>query len=364
MPDPTKFTQIQVDETSTFTGVATFTAAPVLNAGYQIADDQLLKLGSSKIGMVNRSTALSANTALTGVIPGTPVVTATPADSLIIGNLVASGDILFVLNDGSGHGWEYERLDGSAKLHVFNEAGSDIDHRIEGDNNANLAVWDAGTDSVGFGGVVVAGAFLALTGNAVNRAGVTAVGRYTHIPAGTVTQTNSDPTTLAIAAVDYTGIVTFAGSNPNQTLNDLVTQYIAGAPAAGTNVTATRRYAQWIDADEARFDGGITIADRGTVTQATNKSTGVTLNNRSGAITMNNAALADAATVSFTVTNSTVGANDVVIAVHASAGTAGAYQVHANAMGAGSFAISVRNVSGGPLSEAIVINFVVIGGDV
>ena len=49
----------------------------------------------------------------------------------------------------------------------------------------------------------------------------------------------------------------------------------------------------------------------GTVTQATNKGTGVTLNTQSGQITMNNAALADAAEVSFTVTNSKIAATDV-----------------------------------------------------
>ena len=102
--------------------------------------------------------------------------------------------------------------------------------------------------------------------------------------------------------------------------------------------------------------------DGGTVTQATNKSTGVTLNTESGQITMNNAALADAAEVSFTVTNSKIAATDVVVACHGSAGTAGAYIVSANAIAAGSFAITVSNVSGGALSEAIVINFVALKG--
>ena len=102
--------------------------------------------------------------------------------------------------------------------------------------------------------------------------------------------------------------------------------------------------------------------DGGTVTQATNKSTGVTLNTESGQITMNNAALADAAEVSFTVTNSKIAATDVVVACHGSAGTAGAYIVSANAIAAGSFAITVSNVSGGSLSEAIVINYVALKG--
>ena len=100
----------------------------------------------------------------------------------------------------------------------------------------------------------------------------------------------------------------------------------------------------------------------GTVTQATNKGTGVTLNTQSGQITMNNAALADAAEVSFTVTNDKIAATDVVDACHGSAGTAGAYIVSANGIAAGSFKITVSNVSGGSLSEAIVINFVALKG--
>ena len=100
----------------------------------------------------------------------------------------------------------------------------------------------------------------------------------------------------------------------------------------------------------------------GTVTQATNKSTGVTLNKVSGQITMNNASLAAAAEVSFTFTNSTIAATDVVFTAISSGATAGAYNTHVDAIAAGSCRISITNFSGGPLSEAIVINFVVIKG--
>jgi hypothetical protein len=100
----------------------------------------------------------------------------------------------------------------------------------------------------------------------------------------------------------------------------------------------------------------------GSVTQATNKSTGVTLNTESGLITMNNAALADAAEVSFTVTNSKVSATDAPYALHSSGGTAGAYLVNVNSVAAGSFKITVSNVSGGSLSEAIVITFIASKG--
>ena len=100
----------------------------------------------------------------------------------------------------------------------------------------------------------------------------------------------------------------------------------------------------------------------GSVTQATNKTTGVTLNSESGVITMNNAALGAAGEATFTVTNDKIAATDVVVACHGSAGTAGSYLVGVSAIAAGSFKVTVTNVSGGSLSEAIVINFVALKG--
>jgi hypothetical protein len=42
--------------------------------------------------------------------------------------------------------------------------------------------------------------------------------------------------------------------------------------------------------------------------------------------------------------------------------TPGSYNVFANALAAGTVSITLRNISGGSLSEAIVINFCVIHG--
>jgi len=100
----------------------------------------------------------------------------------------------------------------------------------------------------------------------------------------------------------------------------------------------------------------------GTVTQATSKSTGVTLNKVAGAITMNGAALAAAAEVAFTLTNSKIGANDVVVVNVASGGTSASYLLAVTAVAAGSCEITVSNASAGSLSEALVLNFVVIKG--
>lgn len=99
----------------------------------------------------------------------------------------------------------------------------------------------------------------------------------------------------------------------------------------------------------------------GTVTQATSKSTGVTLNKVVGQITMHNASLAANTTVSFTLTNSAIAATDVLVLNHVSAGTAGAYTLNAQAA-SGSASINVRNVTAGALGEAIVIGFAVIKG--
>lgn len=101
-------------------------------------------------------------------------------------------------------------------------------------------------------------------------------------------------------------------------------------------------------------------ASGGAVTQATSKSTGVTLNKVCGQITMNNAALAAATAVSFTVTNSTIAATDTVIVSIASGATAGAYTLQVDAVAAGSFQISLRNHTAGSLSEAVIINFSII----
>jgi hypothetical protein len=105
---------------------------------------------------------------------------------------------------------------------------------------------------------------------------------------------------------------------------------------------------------------GYTAEANGTVTQLTDKSTGVTLNKSAGQITMNNAALANATNVTFTLTNSTISAKDVVVLSVASGATAGAYNCWISGKATGSCTITLRNLSGGSLSEAVVINFVVI----
>ena len=105
---------------------------------------------------------------------------------------------------------------------------------------------------------------------------------------------------------------------------------------------------------------GYTAAAQGTVTQLTDKSTAVTLNRSAGQITMNNAQLNATTNVTFTLNNSTIGAKDVTILNVAAGATAGAYNCWISSKATGSCTITVRNISGGNLSEAVVINFAVI----
>lgn len=107
---------------------------------------------------------------------------------------------------------------------------------------------------------------------------------------------------------------------------------------------------------------GFAAAAWGSVTQATSKATAVTLNTPTGKITMNGAALASGASVTFIVNNSTVVANDVILANIQGTATGNSYHLDVVAVGGGTFTLQLHNFSAGSLSEAVVINFLVIKG--
>ena len=138
----------------------------------------------------------------------------------------------------------------------------------------------------------------------------------------------------------------FGGATTLATINSTVSTF-AGAPQSTNNSNAI----------------GYATGAGATVTQLTSKSTGVTIDTPTGAITCNAAALASATNVSFTVTNSTVQATDSVI-VNLVSGTANntSYWVWAGLISAGSFQIGIRNITGGSLSEAIVLRYSIIRG--
>lgn len=137
--------------------------------------------------------------------------------------------------------------------------------------------------------------------------------------------------------------------------NDAVT--ITGA------LTQTGAVASASSIKSTSATGGVGYATGagGAVTQATSKSTGVTLSKVCGAITMDAASLAAATIVSFVLTNTSIAATDVLVLNHISGGTVGSYTLNAQCA-AGSATINVRNNTAGALAEAIVIQFAVIKG--
>jgi len=135
-------------------------------------------------------------------------------------------------------------------------------------------------------------------------------------------------------------------------MSTIVTRAGKGSPLTHVEVDANFTN---LNTDKA----GYIVGDGGTVTQATSKSTAVTLNKKCGQITMNAASLAAGTTVTFTLTNTTIAATDLLVLNHDAGGTAGSYLLNAQCA-AGSVSINVRNVTAGALAEAIVIGFAVI----
>ena len=135
-------------------------------------------------------------------------------------------------------------------------------------------------------------------------------------------------------------------------MSTIVTRAGKGSPLTHVEVDANFTN---LNTDKAGYITG----EGGTVTQATSKATAVTLSKKCGQITMNAASLAADTTVTFTLTNTSIVATDLLVLNHVSGGTAGSYLLNAQAA-AGSATINVRNVTAGALAEAIIIGFAVI----
>jgi len=130
----------------------------------------------------------------------------------------------------------------------------------------------------------------------------------------------------------------------------VLTTPVIGA-ATGTSLTATGTIVSTGTAGVGYATGA-----GGAVTQITSRTTGVTLNKTAGAITLVSAA-GSATAATFTVTNSTVAATDVII-LNQKSGT-DLYDLMVTAVAAGSFNLTFRT-TGGTTTETPVFNFAVI----
>jgi len=162
-----------------------------------------------------------------------------------------------------------------------------------------------------------------------------------------------------------TGVLVFATSptlttptitNPTVSTGTFTSPTLV-TPAIGV-ATGTSLTASGVIASTGTAGVGYATGAGGTVTQGTSRTTGVTLNKTSGAITLFSAA-GSATAATFTVTNSTVAATDVII-LNQKSGT-DLYDLMVTAVAAGSFNITFRT-TGGTTTETPVFNFAVIKG--
>jgi len=121
--------------------------------------------------------------------------------------------------------------------------------------------------------------------------------------------------------------------------------------ATGTSLTATGTIVSTGTAGVGYATGA-----GGAVTQLTSRTTGVTLNKTTGSITLVSSA-GSPTLASFTVTNNTVAATDVII-INQKSGT-DLYEIAITAVAAGSFQVSFFSLVG-TTTEQPVFNFAVI----
>jgi len=180
---------------------------------------------------------------------------------------------------------------------------------------------------------------------------------------------------ISAASVTATGVVTAASvnlaANPTTNLEATTKQYVDAADALKLNkagdtmtgaliVNSTIASNSTILANGNSSKIGYNTGAGGSITQGAGAKTNfVTLNRPTGIIVTDSAALAANTAVTFNLSNSVIEATDIVVVSHISGGTLGAYNF-AVAPAAGNANIVIRNITGGSLSEALTLRFIVI----
>ena len=107
---------------------------------------------------------------------------------------------------------------------------------------------------------------------------------------------------------------------------------------------------------------GYGIGAGGTVTQATSKSTAVTLNKPTGRITMNAASLASGTKVTFLLNNTLITSTDGLIASVAGGSSVPDDYIVTSRCANNAAAITVANRNAGALAEAVILGFWLVKG--
>lgn len=181
---------------------------------------------------------------------------------------------------------------------------------------------------------------------------------------------------IRLTTTSDTSSVSYVLGNSHASVNKQASHYLVGADgglqfqvnqAAGAEPTTGTSSLQLAGDgsiyQKASAGLGYGTGAGGTVTQATSKSTAVTLNKPTGQITMNNASLGANTAVIFDLNNSLITSSDaVVVSIKDGSVTFVSNYTVTVAVGTGVARIAVVNRSGGSLSEAVVLNFAIIKG--
>lgn len=168
------------------------------------------------------------------------------------------------------------------------------------------------------------------------------------VQSGVTRQTTVDAFSAAAGVSSTVVGITDIGTAPNQLPLNQYLGTMAFQDADAVNVGFIR--------SNATTGSGYALGAGSTVTQITSRTTGVTINAACGAITLVSAA-GTTTPASFTVTNSSVAATDVIILSQKSGTDKQVLLV--TAVAAGSFEITAYT-TGGTTTEQPVINFAVI----
>lgn len=185
------------------------------------------------------------------------------------------------------------------------------------------------------------------------------VSKFTITKASGVTIDSGAATTTIGDVVGGTNTVTYNAANGDMTVGGSGTLSANTLSLTNGLLATSGTFSTSVSSSSPTAGIGYATGAGGAQTQATSKATTVVSNTVTTAVTMHAAQLDAATTVAFTFTNSAIAATDTVICTHQSAGTSAAYVCNAFP-GAGSAVVSVRNVTAGNLSEAIVLRITVI----
>jgi hypothetical protein len=166
---------------------------------------------------------------------------------------------------------------------------------------------------------------------------------------------------VTVAAVGETNVAVLldAKGSGTLTLNSVATgNVVLGRAATGVSLAVT---AGLTSSGPTGAGVGYAAGAGGAVTQATSRTTGVTVNTLCGAITTDTSSLAAGAEAEFTVTNSTVAATDVVVVCLKTESATGTSIPFVSTVAAGSFKITLSNLHASTAdTSASVVSFAVV----